>query len=360
MKTWALIGVGLVLVGCGGTETERTTAGPSLGTQSAGGGDSTGVGEAGEVVTSGGSEDGTSGDGPSPAGTEGGVVFDLPAGGDTGMVMGCRNVDFLFVIDNSVSMEDNQAALVGAFPGFMAAIEQTLDPASEFQILITDTDEWGRCNTANPWMGHSPTHSTCNAYIESTVFDECDRVRGAGVDHPAGEYSSNEACTFASGRRYIDSSEPDLVDAFSCAATVGTAGHPSERPMESMVAALEPAINAAGGCNDGFLRDDALLVITFLSDDPHKMDNGQPQDWYDAVVEAKGGDATAVVVLGLTPAWAGCLGTDAQQHWVDFIELWGEQGLHGNICGSAAEYVTFFESAVSTIDEACDNFQPPG
>src|SRR5687767_9071534 len=47
---------------------------------------------------------------------------------------GCEAVDFLFVIDNSASMENKQAALVGAFPQFMAAIEQAI-PSNDYHVL---------------------------------------------------------------------------------------------------------------------------------------------------------------------------------------------------------------------------------
>jgi hypothetical protein len=303
--------------------------------------------------------------GGGPDGDSGSPAFDVGGSGtgDAGEPpeAGCQAVDFLFVIDNSVSMDPRQAALIEAFPGFMSAIESTLEEGTDFHVLVADTDAWGRCNTANPWQGVSPGHATCNGYIEQQVFHECDRALGAGVVHPAGRDSTNATCTPAGGNRYIVADEPNLTDTFACMATVGTAGHPSERPMDAMVAALAPGINGPGGCNAGFLRDDALLVVTFISDDPNYEDEGTPQDWYNAVVAAKNADPTSVVVLGLTPAWPGCKsGSPKGAHWAEFIELWGEQGLHGNVCSSAEEYVSFFEAAVSTIDQACNDFTPPG
>lgn len=291
-------------------------------------------------------------------------LHDLP-GADDGMTPeeGCRAVDFVFIIDNSVSMENEQAALVEAFPGFIDTIKTTLAADSDYHIMVADTDEWGRCNTANPWMGIDPTSETCNGYINMTMFEECDRTLGAGVVNPAGQYASNMICPLQGGHRYMDASEPDLANAFSCVAQVGTAGNSAERPMDSMVAALQPGINGAGGCNEGFLRDDALLVVTFMSDDPNYEDALGPQEWYDAVVQAKLGDPSAIVVLGLTPAWDGCRDAMAMtngEHWAEFIAMFGEQGLHGNVCSTAQEYVDFFQAAVSTIDQACNEYVPPG
>jgi len=245
----------------------------------------------------------------------------------------------------------------------MDAIQTTLAADSDYHILVTDTDAWGRCNTLNGWTGHDPDSSTCNDYIANTPFVECDRVLGAGVIHPAGKSASNQHCMTQSGMRYLEPGEADLPGTFACMATVGVAGHPEERPMDAMTAALAPAINGPGGCNEGFLRDDALLVITFMSDDPKYEDAIGPNEWYQAVVDAKLGDPTSTVVLGLTPAWDGCQdgkGPPKGSHWEEFITLWGGNGLHGNVCGSAAEYVAFFEMAVSTIDQACDNYTPPG
>ena len=61
-----------------------------------------------------------------------------------------------------------------------------------------------------------------------------------------------------------------------------------------------------GACDAGFLRDDAILVVTFISDDilmPGVDDDastvGSPQQWYDAVVAAKNGRPDDVVMLGI-------------------------------------------------------------
>lgn len=355
--------VGLMLAACAGDEGPRSDGegGDGIGSLSDTGGP--GSGEGGD------DDDGGSGDDALDSGDDdGGPAFDIGSGeagegGETG-AEGCQRVDFLFIVDNSASMEDQQAALVAAFPAFMDAITATLTADNDYHVLVTDTDEWGRCNTANPWNGSDPGSDLCNNYIKNTAFEECDRTLGAGVLHPAGKFATNAPCAFAGGDRWTGPDEPDLGSAFACAAQVGVAGHPSERPMDSLVAAVEVGINQAGGCNEGFMRDDALLVVTFMSDDPNYEDANGPDEWYQAVVDAKGGDPSRVVVLGLTPAWPGCMdgnnGAIKGAHWAEFIGKWGDHGLHGNICGTADDFVTFFESAVSTIDTACDEFEPPG
>jgi hypothetical protein len=350
--------------GCAVDEEARGTASSGIGSASAsastGGGDETAA-EAGEGPGEGPGEG--SGEGP---GSNSGPIFDVGAaetgGGSGGTESGCQKVDFLFVIDNSASMENEQEALIGAFPGFMQTIQNTLAAGSDYHILVADTDDWGRCSPGN--CGHELCDDpVAGKYACMNIFDACDQARGAGVVHPAGQFATNAPCTPFGGNRYLVEGEPDLAGMFDCMARVGVAGNPSERPMNGMTEALSPALNAAGGCNAGFLRDDAILVITFISDDPWYEDQGDPMSWYNDVIAAKNGDASAVVVLGLTPDWDGCRDGDGPpkgSHWSEFVGLWGANGLHGNVCSSAMEYVAFFEEAVSTIDETCDNFEPPG
>lgn len=270
---------------------------------------------------------------------------------NTGVAPGCEEVDFVFVIDNSVSMEGEQAALTGAFPGFMDTIISEL-PTDDFHILVADTDAETRCTQQA--CGGNP-HNTCNNYACMDIFNECDVTRGAGVIHPAGEFASNQLCDIYQGNRYIVKDEPNLVDTFTCMATVGTAGHPSERPMDGIVEAISPALNGPGGCNLDFLRDDAILVITFISDDPNVEDLNSAQQAYDAVIAAKGGDTDRTVVLGLIPGEnIGCPAANkpnAGVHWEEFISLFGERGIMGPVC--AEDYNQFFQDAVGIIAETC-------
>lgn len=312
----------------------------------------TGAGAAGGQGGAGG------GDGTGAGGVDGLGGFGTGGGG-----LGCDKVDFLFVIDNSISMQDQQAALIASFPGFIDTIQNTLSATSDYHIMVTDTDDVTRCTPSNCQSGNMNATTLCvepaGGYACNTTFEACDDIIGAGVVHPAGSQASNTLCTPFGGNRYIVEGEPDLVGTFSCMAKVGLAGHPSERPMDSLVAAMSAELNGPGGCNEGFLRDDAILVVTFISDDPNYEDEGTPQEWYDVVVAAKNGNPEAVVVLGLTPSDPDCqpnAGPPKGAHWSEFVALWGERGLEASVCN--ADYAPFFQQAVAIIDEACDEFQP--
>lgn len=321
-----------------GDATSDATSDSSTGTTST----TTTTGEStSDATTSGGETTTTSG---SASATMTDATTDAPT--TSGDAEGCKKVDFLFVIDNSVSMQGEQTALKAAFPAFIDTIKNTL-PTNDYHIMVADTDAQGRCSP------QVCSHSTCqaaNKYACKDIFVECDTVRGAGVNHPAGEAASNMPCDFFGGNRYLLSEDPDLVENFSCAASVGLAGHASERPMDGIVEALAPAINGPGGCNDGFLRDDAILVVTFLSDDPNVEDVNSAFDTYEAVVAAKGGDEDRIVMLGLIPQPdADCLNGGGQ--WSEMISLFGERGIEGSIC--AEDYNAFFQDAVSTILDTC-------
>ncbi|HVI01980.1 MAG TPA: hypothetical protein VM869_24875, partial [Enhygromyxa sp.] len=83
--------------------------------------------------------DGDPGDGD---GDSGGIKLDtLPTdtGVDDGVLEdGCSKVDFLFVIDNSISMGDEQQNLETSFPEFIATIQSQV--VEDYHVMVVDTD----------------------------------------------------------------------------------------------------------------------------------------------------------------------------------------------------------------------------
>jgi hypothetical protein len=303
-------------------------------------------------------------------GDDGDLKFDTPTeggeGGDDGVgEEGCAKVDFLFVIDNSGSMEDDQVNLINNFPGFMESIQSTLD-VEDFHVMVVDTDAGGNTHPdcfqwwedeGDPWhITPCPYPSVPSGADPNMLpkWDECDGTMGVGVDMPLGFEATNLECNFASGERYIDSSEPDLVSAFSCAAKVGIGGNNSERPAEALISSVSPELLGPGGCNEGFLRPDALLVVTVLTDEQDSLSDPKkdPAAWAQAVIDAKGGNEESVVMLGLFGG-------------IEYPEPYLEM-MVGSFTHSAIEsvlipdYQPFFESVIPDIDTACDNFIPEG
>lgn len=153
-------------------------------------------------------------------------------------------VDILFMIDDSPSMAPKQKALLGSFPELVTRIQALATdgvPAS-FHIGVVDSD-----------LGAGPY--TLNQ----------------GQCHPGGDGGKLRTCATLPGISYIDYDSAsgasnlgtvDVATAFTCLASVGEAGCGFEHQLESVYRAL-----TTPSLNPGFLRDDALLVVVWLTDE---------------------------------------------------------------------------------------------
>jgi hypothetical protein len=303
------------------------------------------------------------GDGDGDA-TEGGPKLDFSTQEDlpTGEMQGCEKIDFLFLIDSSGSMENNQANLIASFPGLVAAMMDNVE-ADDWHVMVVDADgQWGGSDCANACMNLGLCPDEPSFDCATPPPELCDISLGAGQVAPMGEAASNQDCALAGGARYIQADEPDLLSAFSCVAKVGVDGSDAERQMDALVAALGPELGEPGGCNEGFVRDDAILVITIITDEPDEHSSGDPAAWAEAVIAAKGGNAEAVVLLGLLPdgdldmPLCGDEGVVAP-NMTEFLQMFGASS-RASVC--EPDYSPFFEAAVSVISETCENFDPIG
>lgn len=269
---------------------------------------------------------------------------------------GCQKIDFLFVVDNSGSMADEQEHLATSFPGFITSIQDTVK-AEDYHIMVIDTD------AGNAFLQQCfvvcAILPTCEGYPCDNLpkAEGCDAMLGTGLVNDPGA----DACGVAGGLRYMVDGQPNLSETFQCLAKVGTDGDGSERPMEAMIASLS-ALNAPGQCNAGFLRKDALLVVTFITDEEDDGEsNGSPIGWNASLVAAKYGDEKSIVVLGLIgdpdqPNPVCTDGAEASPRLRTFAESF-TYGSWGSIC--SPDYAPFFDAAVSVIDTACAQFEPP-
>lgn len=271
--------------------------------------------------------------------TRGGPVLDVDDGPPDSA--GCTKVDLLFVLDNSHSMATKQGAMIESFPVFMADLYATLDSADSYHVGVVTTD----------------------AYVFNSA--ECQEL-GALVASTGGNYSSMSVCGPYSGGTYMTEDE-DLSASFACAAQVGIEGSLDERPIEAMLEALGPT--HAQGCNAGFRREDALLVLVIITDeeDDHtelfnepQGSPGDPADWFAAVEEIVGVEQNAVVltICGGHPDDA-CGFVDGAAEDSPRLRGFTQMFTHaylGDIC--VANFGPFFEEAVAVVDVACENFTP--
>lgn len=286
--------------------------------------------------------------------------FDLPPAGCQG------KIDFLFVIESWYAMGEAQDKLQAAFSTFTDMIGQEF-AEFDYHIMVVDasgmplmpdtcSDECYMCiGCTMPGCGDfgGPLDYPCD-YVPTA----CDVAEGAGVVVTGNFDATNKPCELFGGNRYIVKGEPNLAATFKCIATVGQ-GPKTPVAAEMMMDALEPAM-LEGGCNDGFLRDDALLAVIELTASGDGLSPGTPQSWYDTLVAAKHGNEAAVVILAFShdndlpapkcdgPDW----GSPAQR---EFAEL-AAHGLWESSCVDS--YIPALTKTAEMILEQCSVFVP--
>jgi hypothetical protein len=156
-----------------------------------------------------------------------------------------RNVDILFVIDDSFSMDAEQASLTANFPRMIEELEGLEDGLPNVHLGVISTDVGagsgiGGCNGAGKdgQLQSSPRAPGCSPPDGAFIIDIAD---------DAGGRTRNYSGT--------------LADTFSCIARLGVDGCGFEQPLEAVRRAL------AHPANSGFIRPDAYLAIVFITDE---------------------------------------------------------------------------------------------
>lgn len=258
-----------------------------------------------------------------------GVLDDLDLEDEEDPVVGgCRKVDYLFVIDNSASMLTYQRQLVESFDVFIDGVERTQASLESVHVGVVTTDAYSG-NIDNP-------DPSCLAL-------------GGLVTTTHGHNSSEAQCgPYAEGHDYMTERD-DLGVTFPCAAQVGTTGADEERPLEALTSAVVD-LDQPGACNDGFVRDDALLVVVIVSDED---DPGPVEFRHERLVEAKHGHADNIVVVGLVhEPGTECMlsGHQTVAHLLtDFIGMFP----HGFVAPVCGDYGAAFEQAIAVVQSAC-------
>ncbi len=156
-------------------------------------------------------------------------------------------LDLLFVVDNSGSMQQEQAALADAFPAFMSSL-------LGFKLLLDL-----RVGVVSTDLGAG------TLYVDSACVPSGDggklikKASTAGCPLPTDDYIS---VTYdGDGNPKSNVSGDQVVQAFSCMVKLGTDGCGFEQPLGAALKALDPAINP------NFLRKDAALAVVILTDE---------------------------------------------------------------------------------------------
>ncbi len=186
---------------------------------------------------------------------------------------GINQVDLLFVVDDSFSMEQEQRSLVQELPRLvqiLASGDELLDgtrnfpPVADMHVAVVGTDMGFGGFTAD-----SAACDDARDFGDDGLFRVSGRGDGCAASYPAVQSFSRDE----------DGADPAaFAEGVGCVANLGTGGCGLEQQLEAMLKSVTPAgsgvrffSNTAGhggaGPNAGFLRDDSLLVVVLVSDE---------------------------------------------------------------------------------------------
>ena len=179
-----------------------------------------------------------------------------------------RDIDILFVVDNSKSMDQEQISLAKNFPKFIAELEKIEGGLPSVNIGVISTDVGGgevRCrgdgDGGKLQVESRPDPQTPN------VPASCIGLSDTGESFFTDIRNANNTRT-----RNYDPNAESLADRFACIARLGVNGCNFEQPLEAIKRALDPALKT----NPGFLNKNHYLAVIIVSDeDDCSMGNTQ-------------------------------------------------------------------------------------
>jgi hypothetical protein len=261
-------------------------------------------------------------------------------------------------------MADYQERLIAAYPAFMQTIANEFEDFDAHILVTPSIQGWGayQCEDCLWCKG-----CTCEAGGPGypcgmgPLLTECDGALGAGMLFPAGPGATNHRCELGVEHRYITADTPDPVSAFECIARLGSPGGAGTGPIDAMFAALDTDMNGPDGCNDGFLRDDALLVVTLI-DNEDIWSADWPYVWNLRIVDKKGGDEDSIVVLAISSdaylpyGYCKPFFGDAEDYRLQSFADTVAHGVKGSKC--APDYAPYFEEAAALALKQCELLAP--
>lgn len=294
-------------------------------------------------------------DGPGEGGVEeGSSLLDLPDDEET--LIGCKEITFLFVVDNSFSMKPHQAALADSFPEFMNAIQSKLTQKGvyfeQYKIALIKTDSYWRQSCEQLCKQDDAVCEVGDVNLCEGNYNKCHDTLGAFVTWPKHQA---EPCLSENGPRYITSQMPfeEQVKAFECLQP-GDSGSGEERQLSALYHAID--LSDSGECNEGGMPIKGPMVITMITDE-------EDEKWWEAETEilaktiiSKVGGEENVVALGILPHAGTCDNADAPVLKSFFQKFDPEKVFIADVCSE--NYTSFFDSSVDVIVDTCVEYKP--
>lgn len=174
-------------------------------------------------------------------------------------------------------------------------------------------------------------------------------------------------CSLSNGLRFA-TDEDDLVEAITCLTAIEWAGEGYSRPIGGIIRALSQENAAPGACNEGFLREDAVLGIFIVNSSfpiENTPDEAHPDtdtsEWYDAIAAVKGGDVSAISMFGfvaIEPFDCYEQGGSEATNFVELIDAFG--GERRSFCqDSVADFEAGFIAGVEQLAATCEAYDGP-
>jgi hypothetical protein len=192
-------------------------------------------------------------------------------------------VDLVVLVDNSGSMAQEQVALTLRFPELInELVNPPIDPdtgrsdhpsVEDLNIGVISTDMGTAGFTVSTCANSEMGDNGCFRNTPSPAVAGCTAIYPSFLArNPANAY-----CCAAD----------QLARDFACIAMLGTNGCGWEQPLEAMRWALVEN-TPAGGCNSGFLRQDSIVALLFVTDEDDCSVQDEHAEMFDILREDLG------------------------------------------------------------------------
>jgi len=261
----------------------------------------------------------------------------------------CDQIDIVFVIDDSPSMDEEQGNLSTNFPQFINVLDgfttENGGPV-DYRVAVTST---GRSKRWSEWFDGEP-FPRFQTGLDGEFVQDC------GMTRP-----------------WVEKSDPNRASEFSCAARLGTGGPLEEMPLSALRAALTDRVDDTS--NAGFRREEALLAVVILTDEDDcsreannfalgpgefMCTNADPIAEYKAFLDDyAGGEGRWAVAAIAGPRQCSSVFGDADEAFrlKELVNQAGDTGRFGSICDGDLSLA--LGQALETFDTACQNLPRP-